>query len=205
MQMNSTYERLIKESIAIMRQHGYTGTSVQMIAEKVQVSKSTVIHYFKSKEGILLAILGNFLPPLTEKFSEVLHDNNLSGMEKLQKFIKFHLDVIAKSGDVLSLNITDAKYLGQESREIIEKYQREYEAIVMKIVEQIEQEESSLYKNLNTVVVAKAIMGICNSPTIWYKNFGRLNIEEIASQFFEILIPQEIQRNSIRELAAPPL
>lgn len=189
--MNSTYERLIKDTIDIMNQHGYSGTSVQMIAEKVNVSKSTVIHYFKSKEGILLTILRNFLPPLIAEFNEVMNDQSLDGVEKLRRFIDFHLNVIAKSGNILTLNIREARYLSHKSRAVLEKYQREYEGIIVKIIDQIKNEKKLLFRNLDTVVVAKAIMGICNSPTIWFKKEGPLEIEEIASHFFEVLIPGE--------------
>ncbi|MBE0597325.1 MAG: TetR family transcriptional regulator [Desulfuromonadales bacterium] len=189
--MISTYEKLIKDATEIMMQNGYSGTSVQMIAEKVKVSKSTVIHYFKSKEGILLAILGNFIPSAIAEFSPVVNDRSLKGVEKLRQFICFHLQIIAKSGDVYTLNIREARYLSTESRRIIENYQREYENMLVKIVDQIKKEDDCLFKNIDTHVAAKAIMGMCNSPTIWYKKGGLLSISEIANQFFGVLTARE--------------
>jgi AcrR family transcriptional regulator len=42
--MESTYDKLIKAAIEIMKEEGYAGTSIGMIATKVGISKITVIH-----------------------------------------------------------------------------------------------------------------------------------------------------------------
>jgi len=186
--MAHTYEKLLREAIEVMNEHGYAGTSVQMIAEKASVSKSTVIHYFKNKEGILLAILGNFLPRLTKKFNNILNEQQLDGLEILRRFINFHVHVIEKSGDILALNIKEARYLKDKNRAIIENYQRDYEQLIVKIIEKIKA-ENYILENFDTVVIAKAIMGMCNSPTIWYKKDHGMGVMEIASHFFDLLVP----------------
>jgi len=55
--MKKNYDKILNAAIELMGKHGYHGTSVQMIADKIGVTKSTVFHYFKNKEGILFAIL----------------------------------------------------------------------------------------------------------------------------------------------------
>ncbi len=50
-------ERLLETAIGIFAQKGYAGTSVREIAERAGVSKPVLYYYFKSKEGLFLAIL----------------------------------------------------------------------------------------------------------------------------------------------------
>jgi AcrR family transcriptional regulator len=50
-------ERLLETAIGIFAQKGYAGTSVREIAEQAGVSKPVLYYYFKSKEGLFLAIL----------------------------------------------------------------------------------------------------------------------------------------------------
>lgn len=50
-------ERLLDTAIGMFAQKGYAGTSVREIAEQAGVSKPVLYYYFKSKEGLFLAIL----------------------------------------------------------------------------------------------------------------------------------------------------
>ncbi|MBE0598093.1 MAG: TetR family transcriptional regulator [Desulfuromonadales bacterium] len=185
--MESTYDRLVSAAIKLMIEKSYAGTSIGMLAEEVGISKSTVIHYFKSKEGILLAILENFFPVAIKELRTVVNNKSISGTEKLRRFLYFQMKLVAESGDVLTLVIRETRYLGEEHRKIYNQRHREYEGLVVKIIEQIQTEETSLFKNKDKNLVMKAIFGMCNYTTIWYRPEGPLRIDEIADQFFDIL------------------
>jgi len=53
----SARERLLETAIGIFAEKGYAGTSVREIVEQAGVSKPVLYYYFKSKEGLFLAIL----------------------------------------------------------------------------------------------------------------------------------------------------
>jgi AcrR family transcriptional regulator len=55
-QLNSR-ERLLETAIGMFASKGYAGTSVREIVERAGVSKPVLYYYFKSKEGLFLAIL----------------------------------------------------------------------------------------------------------------------------------------------------
>ena len=55
-QLNSR-ERLLETAIGLFAAKGYAGTSVREIVERAGVSKPVLYYYFKSKEGLFLAIL----------------------------------------------------------------------------------------------------------------------------------------------------
>jgi AcrR family transcriptional regulator len=55
-QLNSR-ERLVETAIDIFAEKGYAGTSVREIVDRAGVSKPVLYYYFKSKEGLFLAIL----------------------------------------------------------------------------------------------------------------------------------------------------
>lgn len=50
--------------------HGYRGTSVQAIADRVQLPKANILYYFKSKAGLYKALLRDILMLWNEGFSE---------------------------------------------------------------------------------------------------------------------------------------
>ncbi len=50
--------------------NGYKGTSVQAIADRVNLPKSNILYYFKSKSGLYKALLEDILQMWNEGFSE---------------------------------------------------------------------------------------------------------------------------------------
>ncbi len=50
--------------------NGYKGTSVQAIADRVQLPKANILYYFKSKSGLYKALLRDILMLWNEGFSE---------------------------------------------------------------------------------------------------------------------------------------
>ncbi|BEL03326.1 TetR/AcrR family transcriptional regulator [Actinoplanes sichuanensis] len=56
-------ERLLSAALDLFTEHGVTGTSLQMIADRLGVTKAAVYHQFPAKEEIVLAVIG---PPLAE-------------------------------------------------------------------------------------------------------------------------------------------
>lgn len=189
--MENTYDKLIASAIEIMSYEGYAGTSIGMVASKVGISKSTVIHYFKSKEGMLLAILENFLPAQIDEFKPILNSDSLSGVEKLHQFLKHHMKMVAERKDVLSINLRDTKYLSGNNRVVYQEQQRTYEDQVIRIIKQI-QKEGPVFDGLDPVITAKAIIGMCNYACIWFKEGGEYNIDDIAELMFKLLLGNKL-------------
>lgn len=52
-----TRKKILREAIRLFAQHGYAGTSVQMIAEAAGIGKSAVFWHFATKEKLLQAVL----------------------------------------------------------------------------------------------------------------------------------------------------
>jgi AcrR family transcriptional regulator len=65
-------ERLLETAIGMFAEKGYAGTSVREIVEKAGVSKPVLYYYFKSKEGLFLAILDLAEDLQKQLLSEVL-------------------------------------------------------------------------------------------------------------------------------------
>src|SRR3954447_11175606 len=51
-------ERVLEAALELFAEHGVSGTSLQMIADRIGVTKAAVYHQFHSKEEIVLGVLG---------------------------------------------------------------------------------------------------------------------------------------------------
>jgi len=83
--MPSSHEELRLIALAEFARAGYTGTSLQRIAELAGLSKSSVLYHFASKEALLEAAIG----PAVESAAIVLGDigNALDSVEGRARFV----------------------------------------------------------------------------------------------------------------------
>jgi AcrR family transcriptional regulator len=56
--------RIITTALSLFAQHGVSGTSLQMIADVIGVTKAAVYHQFKTKDEIVLAVAESELPTM---------------------------------------------------------------------------------------------------------------------------------------------
>jgi AcrR family transcriptional regulator len=59
-------ERVLAAAVELFAEHGVSGTSLQMIADRMGVTKAAVYHQFPTKEEIVLAVIGPALARLAE-------------------------------------------------------------------------------------------------------------------------------------------
>ena len=186
--MVDNYTKILKATTKLMSEKGYHGTSIQMIADEVGITKSTIIHHFKNKEGILLAILEEFVPTATREMTGIVKDKNINGIDKLKKFLQFHMDQVQKHRDVLNLYIRESRYFGELQRKVYEDNQRAYSNLAEDIIHQIQKENKDIFKGLIAKVVANAILGMVNYAVIWYRDNGKLSTAKMADHFFQIIM-----------------
>ena len=92
-------ERVLETAIGIFAQKGYAGTSVREIAEQAGVSKPMLYYYFKSKEGLFLAILEMAEDLQKQLLAEVLESKG----NVLDRLLMLYRQVYAKVEEHRSL------------------------------------------------------------------------------------------------------
>ena len=185
--MEDNYYRILNAALELMVERGFHGTSVQMIADKVHVSKSTIFHYFKSKEGILLALFEDFVPSATNKLLLIVKNNQLSGMEKLSKIIQLHLYQVSTNGDVLRLYLRESRFISKNNKAICKDSQRTYANLIIDVIRQVKRENGQAFVNLDPAAVTYSILGMCNSAVIWFDKNGKLGVDDLADQMYQMV------------------
>src|SRR5689334_8097888 len=63
-------ERVLAAALDLFAEHGVSGTSLQMIADRLGVTKAAVYHQFPTKDEIVLAVI----EPALERFAPIADD-----------------------------------------------------------------------------------------------------------------------------------
>ncbi len=85
-------QQLIDATMAVIAEHGLSGTTTAMVTRRAGLSLGSVNQHFNSKDELLEAVLHNLAEELREKWSARQSDPSLSAAEKLSDIIQALFD-----------------------------------------------------------------------------------------------------------------
>ena len=183
-------EKIISAASRLMSEMGYKGTSCQEISDLVGIHKTTIFHYFKNKEELLLSVLNIGIEEITRELEQILKDPNLSPKEKLKRAIFAHVDSLVKHIDNVTVYHSDIRFLSNKSRMKYLNTRKNYAHYFGQIIEEIKESDDRCFKGLDNKIVNFGILGMCNWVAKWYRESGRFSTEEVADIFYKMLIPE---------------
>src|SRR5262249_25439518 len=81
-------EHLLNKAAELFLQRGYANTRMQDIAESMQMSRSSLYHYFENKEQVLRALTESDVLVATDTLEALLNDTSISWVDKLRAWIE---------------------------------------------------------------------------------------------------------------------
>jgi TetR/AcrR family transcriptional regulator, cholesterol catabolism regulator len=84
------HAEVLDAAIALVRQKGIEGTSVQDIADAVGIKKGSVINYFSSKKQLAELIQERFTEVAVKELTAISQREDLAPDQKLKELLKFH-------------------------------------------------------------------------------------------------------------------
>jgi AcrR family transcriptional regulator len=184
------YEKILDEAASLIGENGYAGTSFQEIADKVEIHKSTLFHYFTSKEELLLKILERSIGEVSANLDQIVNDHALTPEEKLEKAIYNHLSLLVKYFDNVKVYLNEFRSLSKTNQTAYLKKRKEYEGDFNKIVG--EMKKAGYFEHLSSKIVTVGILGMLNWTAKWFKMGGSRTIEEVADVYYKMLIKRNV-------------
>jgi AcrR family transcriptional regulator len=180
-------EQIHRAAARCFAERGFDRTRMQDIADAVEMQAGSLYYYFESKEALLASIVGSRVGAAVEMLSEVAAGGG-TPTEKLRGAVSGHLRVFADHADLFSIyNFERLIDIAPDAARQVDARGREYEQLLRGIVE-AGMRAGEFRDDLDLPVVVKAIVGMCNSPIIWFDPTGRLSIEDVAKQFAELIV-----------------
>ena len=102
-------ERLLETALFLFRKQGYEATSTREIAEEVGVSKANIYHHFRTKNGLLHALLD----PLFEEVEALLDRNQPApnGSFEQRVILEEYFDLILENKELVAMLASDMAVL----------------------------------------------------------------------------------------------
>lgn len=181
-----TQELLVEKSAHLFKKQGYQSTTMQDIAEQLNIKKGSIYYHINSKEDLLYKIGQHSMFLLLEGANKI-YRKNLDPQEKLKLMIRYHLEMITENIELFTvslreINKTNAKSFWQE----IVDLRRQYENIIRQVVQ--EGIDAGVFKDHDAKLIMLNFLGTVNWLIRWYNPDSRQNLENIIEVWTDIFL-----------------
>ncbi|MFH1150865.1 MAG: TetR/AcrR family transcriptional regulator [Actinomycetota bacterium] len=178
-------EELLAVAARLFREKGYLATTMDDIARELGVTKPAVYYYIKTKHELLYEICDAAISDLIEGVRKIDASEG-EAVDKLAELVRWHVTMFSRRGDIINVYLADEGELPHEQREHIRSLSREYENIYRRIIAKAVAEGA--FRELNVPMTVRAISGMCNWLSSWYRPDGQMPAEQIADIFLDIVL-----------------
>ncbi|MFB5660722.1 TetR/AcrR family transcriptional regulator [Alteribacillus sp. HJP-4] len=179
-------EEILKASIALFEEQGFTETSIQEITDRLDVTKGTFYYYFTSKEQVLMTIHSRYIDHLLKEQKHIMNCP-ASSRKKLERLVHMLISNIAPQGRSARVFFREIRHLSDKHLEEV-RPKRDQIRLGMKqvIVEGIKAGE--FRKDLEADIVTLGILGSCNWTYQWFHPDGEKSDIEIAQIYVNMIL-----------------
>jgi AcrR family transcriptional regulator len=178
---------MMEEASSLFQEHGFIGTTLRMISDKVGVTAAAVYWYFPSKSHILYSILERGLDEIEAALEDAMIE--AAPRERLGQFVHAVVLFRLRRTDIAPVKLGVGQLievLPKEMQTSLNERQHRYLDLVRGIL-QAGIEEGS-FRDLDVTTTGFAILTLCDYVFVWFRHEGRLTPEEVASEYERLVI-----------------
>ncbi len=180
-----TRQGILEAAAKIFSQKGFHATSMQDIAEAVQLQKASLYHHFASKQEILVEILDQALDLINARL-EMVRLQDLSADEKLRQAMVSYLQTVAENQNLAAVLLLEVRSLDPELKARLASRRERFEGLWKDLI--IEGKHQGVFNNVDPSLTGRAIMGVMNWTVTWYRHDGPRSATEIADRYADLLL-----------------
>ena len=100
-----TRQRLLDVAMALISQHGFAGTSLQMIADELGFTKAAIYYHFRTRDQLLIALL----EPLLHKIRQVVEtaERQRTARTRTEAMVRGYAEVVAGNRSLAAVMVFD--------------------------------------------------------------------------------------------------
>jgi AcrR family transcriptional regulator len=144
---------VVEEATRILRESNYADLNMDMLAEKVGISKKTLYQHFRTRDDLIAQVLLKGFQALEVELSQVAH---ATPMEKIEHIMRVYLreryfpnNILASIGPEIVVRL---KHNNEEVRQGMLNFQ----AVMSQLVEEAKQ-RGDIRRDLNTYIIVRSM------------------------------------------------
>ena len=178
-------ERIIACAVELFHHNGFSNTTLEAVAEKMNVTKPFIYSHFKSKDALLAEICSRGIRASLEVLNRVVASKG-TATEKLHDLARnFMLAVIENQGHIAIYN-REQKHLSTKDSAAIDNMRREFDRKIFALL--TEGVSAGEFEVEDVKITALAIGGIISWSYVWYRPDGRLTQAQTAEKIATLVL-----------------
>ena len=172
----------------LFARHGYRGTSLNMIAAEVGVSKSALYHHFPDKETLYRSLVASGMQSMFEYVRDRMPPRERGAPERLFAFMRASIEYYEQfhdswvSGSQLFWSAEN-----EETRAMVLQWRDAYEALLKETIR--DGVAAGVFRPETDVSLAgKFLLSSLNQLSRWYRPGGKMTASEIMDAFVRMFL-----------------
>lgn len=180
----SKREAVLRTAAQIFNEKGFHATSLDEVAERLQVTKPTLYYYVKNKGEILFECVTIGLQMMEDA---IQRERALGGsaIDQLGAAMRSYVDIVTQDFGMCIIRVGEDP-LPPESRKELRRFKAKLDRHFRELVQRGIEEESIV--ECDPKIAAFTIAGALSWVGRWYRPGGDLTPEEIAEQCITVLM-----------------
>jgi AcrR family transcriptional regulator len=158
-------ESLLAVAVTVFNERGYDGTSMEDLARRLGISKSSIYYHVESKEELLALALDRALDGLFAVADEVAASGG-PAIQRLERLVRGSVGVLADRLPYVTLLLRARGNTRTERRALARR--REFDQVVADLVAEAEQ-DGEIRPDVDPAITARLLFGLVNSLVEWYR------------------------------------
>jgi len=172
-------EAILRTAVQLFLEDSYSRTAMNDIAQRLNITKPALYHYFRNKEDVLLECYRWGCLLIRESLDDIMAQGG-SGLDKVREFIRSYTGVITNDFGRAVIRLDDGE-LSPEGRAEVRSYKREIDRRLRSFIQ--EGIEDGSIAPCDPKLAAFSIAGSLNWICMWFQPRGSLTPDEIAASF----------------------
>ena len=186
-------ENILQAAALIFQEKGYHATSMQDIADAVDLKKGSLYHHVESKQDILFALLNEALELILERL-EFVAEQNFPPEQKIRQATRAYFSFLAENPSLSSVLLLEYRSLEEEYKKLHIPRRDQVDQIWQELI--AEGASLGVFQDIEPGLVSKIMLGVLNWTITWYREDGPLSPDQLADQFTDLFLVGLLTRNN---------
>jgi TetR/AcrR family transcriptional regulator, cholesterol catabolism regulator len=185
-QAGAKKQQILEAAAQVFRQKGYDRATLRDIAKAAGLLPGSLYYHIRSKDELLRQVVEQPIRDLCAQLEDLVAAN-APAAEKLTRAMALHLHAFEAHYPSLFVYLQNLLQVDAMRRRPLQKQAKRYEECWQRVLIQGMQ-SGEFPPDLDVKVASFAILGMCNWMHHWYRQEGRLSIEDIIQQFTRLIL-----------------
>lgn len=169
------------EARRLFARNGFAAVSMRQIASAVGVQAGALYAYTSDKQALLYDLLSSHMTELLAAWQD---DPDAPPLQRLEAFVRFHIDFSLDHTDAVFLSYMELRNLTPENFRSIAELRGRYEDALDRILQA--GVEAGVMRLTDRKLTTLAMIGMLTGVINWYREGGRLDRAKIGDIYWEL-------------------